>query len=493
MRITSGPALLRYNSSMNRRTLLLSSLALSLAPDVWAQEPKSAKLALVIGCKNYLFGKPLGNTLNDARDMKAALEALGYDVLYLEDPSLKKLTEQLAEFAKKAKAASERVVYYSGHGVQVNGVNYLLPVTFQAKEMADLPDQALGLAQLMGALPESGVNIVILDACRDNPFSKSFRSTGGSNVLSGLGNQERPTGTLIAYATKPGDVASDASPNGRNGLYTGELLKHLKTPGLTVEQVFKRTRAGVITASNKQQQPWDESSLTSEFAFTPGISAVASPDPKPESKSGTLSKGARRIRKGGMEMAFVPGNGITASFWMDITPVTVKQYKIYCTETGRSMPEPPRWGWIDSHPIVKVSWYEAVEYAGWAGCRLPVATEFAYAASDGGRSIEYPWGDRFDIRKLWCSLSRSGDAGRTAPVKRSDRIFTNSHGLSDMAGNVWQWCGDVVSRNTRYAQGASWWDEEGGDFSGFFRCVARGANIPNTKNDNLGFRICLSE
>lgn len=147
---------------MNRRTLLLSPLALSLAPDVWAQEPKSTKLALVIGCKNYLFGKPLGNTLNDARDMKAALEALGYDVLYLEDPSLKKLTEQLAEFSKKAKAASERVVYYSGHGVQVNGVNYLLPVTFQAKETAELPDQALGLAQLMGALPESGVNIVIL-------------------------------------------------------------------------------------------------------------------------------------------------------------------------------------------------------------------------------------------------------------------------------------------------------------------------------------------
>ena len=111
-------------------------------------------------------------------------------------------------------------------------------------------------------------------------------------MLAGLGNQERPTGTLIAYSTKPGAVASDSSPNGRNGMYTGELLKYLKTPGLTVEQVFKRTRAGVMAASNNEQQPWDESSLVNDFSFSAG-EPIAAPVSKVSKGKITISAKVR--------------------------------------------------------------------------------------------------------------------------------------------------------------------------------------------------------
>ena len=449
------------------------------------------KLALVIGCRNYLFSKPLGNTLNDARDMKAALEALGYEVIYLEDPSLTKLTEQVAEFAKKAKQATERVVYYAGHGVQVNGVNYLLPVTCKAKETAELPDQALGLSQLMGALPEKGVNIVILDACRDNPFSRSFRSAGGSSVLAGLGNQERPTGTLIAYATKPGDVASDASPNGRNGLYTGELLKHLKTPGLRVEDVFIRTRAGVMVASNKQQQPWDESSLVLSFYFNPSkieSSVVVPSGIKSGSNPVNINKSPNSTRKIGIEMVFIRGNETISDFWMSKTPVTVKQYRIYCVSTGKDLPMSPNWGWIDEHPIVNVDWTEATAYAEWAGCRLPTSAEFLYAARDGGKDIKYPWGNVWDGSKVW-SRVKPDNAGRTASVHRGDHIFVNSLGVSDMAGNVWQWCSDGPDSGNRYYKGGSRFDNN----PEHFRCVTVTSNTTDTRDENLGFRLCLSE
>ncbi|MCX6369342.1 MAG: SUMF1/EgtB/PvdO family nonheme iron enzyme, partial [Armatimonadetes bacterium] len=207
------------------------------------------------------------------------------------------------------------------------------------------------------------------------------------------------------------------------------------------------------------------------------------PIPDPVVPAGKV-KGARKTRKGNAEMCFVPGNGTIADFWMDATPVTVAQWKAYCAATGKSMPkDKPSWGWIDDHPMVNVDWNEASAFATWAGGRLPTSAEFEYAARDGGRNIEYPWGNAAPSDQLWFTPT-SKDKG-TAPVKRRNNIFVNSHGLSDMAGNVWQWCSDGPNSASRYLKGGSWVDE---DADGF-RCAYRDSDYPTNASNIWGFRL----
>ncbi|MGC4042433.1 MAG: SUMF1/EgtB/PvdO family nonheme iron enzyme [Armatimonas sp.] len=208
-----------------------------------------------------------------------------------------------------------------------------------------------------------------------------------------------------------------------------------------------------------------------------------------------MKKGARKARKGGAIMAFVPGGKFILGkakhevtlpgFWMDTTPVTVAQYKTYCLAIGKKMPEAPDWGWHDDHPMVNATWNDAQAYASWAGGRLPTSEEFEYAARDGGMSITYPWGETFDTSKVWCSVRKYGDAGKTAPVKRSIRIFTNSLGLSDIGGNVWQWCSDGPDSATRFPCGGSWYCYE----SDYFRCTHRGKLNPSDASSDGGFRL----
>ncbi|MCX6367477.1 MAG: SUMF1/EgtB/PvdO family nonheme iron enzyme [Armatimonadetes bacterium] len=207
------------------------------------------------------------------------------------------------------------------------------------------------------------------------------------------------------------------------------------------------------------------------------------PIPDPVVPAGKV-KGSRKTRKGNAEMCFVPGNGTIADFWMDATPVTVAQYKAYCAATGKSMPkDKPSWDWIDDHPMVYVSGNEASAFATWAGGRLPTSAEFEYAARDGGRNIEYPWGNDAPSDQLW--WTKTSDDKGTAPVKRSSNIFVNSHGLSDMAGNVWQWCSDGPDSASRYLKGGSWVDE----YAVNFRCVDRFNIAPTNAYDSWGFRL----
>jgi hypothetical protein len=166
--------------------------------------------------------------------------------------------------------------YYAGHGVQVKGVNYLIPVgaTVNTEEEVEYEgiDVGLVLAQMESA--KNKLNIVILDACRNNPFARSFRSAD-----KGLASIDAPSGTLLAYSTAPGSVASDGT--GRNGLYTQELLKQMQTSGLSIEDVFKRVRVSVRGLTQDKQTPWESSSLTGDFYFA-GIKTVS---PSPSNKA----------------------------------------------------------------------------------------------------------------------------------------------------------------------------------------------------------------
>ncbi len=220
------------------------------------------RFALVIGNGAYNTAPRLRNPPNDARDMTAALTELGFEVTTGINVSQIELKRQIRGFGRKLKAGGSGVFFYAGHGVQSKGRNYLIPVEADIHSEADVEDAAVDLNLLLSYLDEAqnGLNIVILDACRNNPFARGFRSAS-----TGLAQVEAPTGTLIAYATAPGRVAADGM--GENGLYTSELLKQMRVPGIGATEMFMRVRAEVMKRTANQQVPWEASSLVGTFYF----------------------------------------------------------------------------------------------------------------------------------------------------------------------------------------------------------------------------------
>ena len=218
-------------------------------------------MALVIGNGSYAAG-PLKNPVNDALDIAHALRDVGFEVIDKENIDQNDMKRAIREFGTKSRNSDVALFYYAGHAIQVNGANYLVPIgaTIEKEEEVEYESVDVGfvLAQMTSA--GSRINIVILDACRNDPFARSFRS-----ATRGLALMNAPSGTLIAYATSPGSVAGDGI--GRNGLYTQELLQNLRVPGLGVEEVFKRVRVGVREKTKGQQTPWESSSLVGNFYF----------------------------------------------------------------------------------------------------------------------------------------------------------------------------------------------------------------------------------
>lgn len=221
------------------------------------------RLALVIGNSNYA-SFPLKNPVNDARDIAATLRKLGFQVIYEEDASRRRMDEAIRTFYQKLRSGGVGLFYYAGHGMQVNGRNYLIPIGARIESESDIEHESIDIARVLGKMEDAGnpVNIVILDACRDNPFARSFRSSRG-----GLARMDAPTGTIVAYATAPESVAADGKD--KNGVYTKHLLKALTIPGLTIEQVFKHVRNNVIQETGNRQIPWESTSLRGDFYFSP--------------------------------------------------------------------------------------------------------------------------------------------------------------------------------------------------------------------------------
>jgi len=252
---------------------LIAALLLAVAAAAAAQAPtKPARVALVIG--NAAYGSaPLPNPVNDAADMAKALEKAGFTVIRRENASLKEMHLALREFGDRLGKTSTGLFYFAGHGVQVRGRNYLLPVDADIAREDEAAFQSLDLAAVMEKLDSARnpVNIVILDACRDNPFGTRFQASA-----KGLAQVEAPPGTLIAFATAPGSAAADGG--GRNGLYTGHLLEEMKKPGAPIEETFRNVRAAVRRDSRGAQVPWESTSLESEFVF---VNATA-PAPAPQ-------------------------------------------------------------------------------------------------------------------------------------------------------------------------------------------------------------------
>ena len=230
-----------------------------------AQAPKASyvgkRLALVIGNSKYTQ-RPLDNAVNDANDVSKALKNTGFEVIDVRDATLSQMRTALRQFGDKLLNNDVGLVYYSGHGVEVKGRNYFIPVNADIKRSDEIADQSLDVGLVLDKMEtaQKAVNILIVDACRDDPFGRSFRS--GSR---GLATMDAPQGTIIAFATSPGKVAADG--DGRNSPYTKNLVVAMQEPNLPIEQVFKQVRRAVQKETKGQQTPWENTSLSGDFYF----------------------------------------------------------------------------------------------------------------------------------------------------------------------------------------------------------------------------------
>ena len=243
------------------RSFLILFILILIYPSA-LQAATEQRIALVIGNSAY-SSSPLKNPVNDAEDMAAMLEKLGFAVTLERNARLQEMDEGIEELGKRLKRGGIGLFYCAGHGVQVNGVNYLIPIGARINKESDVKYQAVDANKVLDEMANAnnGLNIVILDACRDNPFARSFRNAArGLAIISSA-----PAGTFISYSTSPGNVAHDGE--GRNSPYTAALIKYIQAPGLTISDVFINVRAKVKKETG--QVPWELSSLEGQFYFLP--------------------------------------------------------------------------------------------------------------------------------------------------------------------------------------------------------------------------------
>jgi len=219
------------------------------------------RVALVIGNSAYK-DSPLRNPVNDAADMAGALSELGFKVTLRTDASQRQMKQALREFAQDLRRGGVGLFYFAGHGVQSKGRNFLIPIGASVETEAELEDESVDANLVLSYMDEAQnrVNIVVLDACRNNPFARSFRSASR-----GLAQMDAAKGSFVAFATAPGSVAADG--DGRNGIYTQQLLASLKAADADIDKVFRRVAASVSTMTGGRQVPWVASSLTGDFYF----------------------------------------------------------------------------------------------------------------------------------------------------------------------------------------------------------------------------------
>ncbi|NNF17110.1 MAG: peptidase C14, partial [Gammaproteobacteria bacterium] len=252
---------------MNRlAAIVVTGVAIALAS---ATGHAGSRVALIIGNSDYQWS-PLKNPANDASDMAAVLTDLGFDVDVQTDVRRVAMHRAIRQFGNKLEGAEIGLFYYAGHGVQVEGRNYLVPVDADIREEDEVAFETIDAGRILQKMEsaKNPVNIVVLDACRNNPFASNSRTASR-----GLARMDSPIGSLLLYATAPNKTAADGE--GRNGVLTGNLIEHLTEPGLPLNEVILRTRVGVMEETSNQQVPWSASSLTRNVV----LNQFASADP----------------------------------------------------------------------------------------------------------------------------------------------------------------------------------------------------------------------
>lgn len=257
-------------------TFRICIVATALAFHGLATPLASARTALVIGNGAYTAATPLLNATNDAADIADALRSAGFDVDLILNADRREMKSAIARLAERLKQrGGPALFYFAGHGVQLNGDNYLLPIDARVGAVADIGNAGISASEAVETMTSlrNELNIVILDACRDNPFPLSGGTRGLSRIDSGAN-------LFVSFSTSPGAVALDGA--GRNSPYTGHLIRAISTPGLSLEETFKRTLKGVYNETKGEQTPWLSSSFFGEFVFRPQANQTAAISPQPK-------------------------------------------------------------------------------------------------------------------------------------------------------------------------------------------------------------------
>ncbi|SEM23354.1 caspase family protein [Bradyrhizobium sp. OK095] len=308
------------------RNLFLASSLLALTQLMTPTDAAAeARLALVIGQSAYRTVPELPNAANDAKGMTELLGNAGFTVTSAANLGQNDMRQAISDFAGKVSASGAdtvALVFYAGHGLQIDGENYLVPVDLDPKREADIPLQGVRLNDLLntlGALP-TRARIFMLDACRNNPFPAL---SGAGHGLAIVDTKAGAPGSFISYSTSPGSEAEDGS--GADSPYTTAALSVAKQPNIPIEEVFKRIRISVAQSTDGRQIPWESSSLTTDFKFFGGESSNQQP-PIPGASSMALASGARSIADWRKDLQ---GKEPKVAYELVITDDTVEAYQAY--------------------------------------------------------------------------------------------------------------------------------------------------------------------
>lgn len=500
-----------------------------------AQTPPPAdgrRVALVVGIDAYPRA-PLQNARNDAAALASVLTELGFVVTRIDDATRDRLGIAIASFAKGIGKNDVAMFFFAGHGVQVDGDNYLLPADYSGDSLVSVRVNGIRASEIQQTLSVARVSVLILDACRNNPYAN--QRTAGT----GLAAMEA-RGTLVAYATGAGQVASDG-PAAKNGLFTGVLVEMLRQSDLTLRETFFAVRQRVFEASGGTQFPALYDGLLGDMRLRSGTQSTSSTpsrdlvvvgnapirtnllaDPPLLSSTGTVWRSPTdqrlmtRIPNGNFRMGSQIADEwrrddemqhevrIEKPFWVDVAEVTYADYAGFIgrnPEWAKSkIPRPLHDGgylsdWISDAPpperlavpVVFVSWFAAAEYCRAVGKSLPTEAEFEYVARAGSQD-RFWWGALFDP-----TYARMGDS----PVPASDSR-ANLWGVIDSIGNVTEWTSslyrpypfrltdgreDPKAAGVRAVRGGSWRNEARN-----LRLSARSSFVPTRTADFIGFR-----
>ena len=403
------------------------------------------RVALVIGNKEYKNVPKLKNPVNDALLMKKTLESLGFEVAIVSEASLDQMKAAIIDFEKKLRSDKNSVgfFYYAGHGSEIMGKNYLIPLETPAvlKTEAEASQYLVDLQIVLNSMENSQnrLNVVVLDACRDDPFN--FKRGGSANGIINI--PQAATGMLIAFATSPGYTAEDGA--GNNGVYTLELSKIMMIPNLKIEDIFKYTRTNVKNVSNGRQFPRYDQGIEGDFYLKIENTAnenkivkndvvVPQADYKPKT-SVIFDRNYFEYTQGGEfgmgsnkgDFSEKPFRKVTiGSVIFGIKEVTMGEYLEFCEKKGDKslIPNTPPWGWGREFPAAGISWFDAIDFCNWksekenllpcykkvgtnvtwnrtsTGYRLPTEAEWEFFAKEGQINYAYSFAGSDDINSI---------------------------------------------------------------------------------------------